>query len=1269
MKLVTFFLLLGVVAVHSQVSITKCVDGWLFYSNQCYKFVNYPKLKLDDASRFCQFVNYPKLKLDDASRFCQKNGASLININSIEEHAYIIQWLEKFDSNKDMWLTSGIVTKQPQGVRWLGDGTFTNSLNFWLEGSFADKQDSDILAYNSSTTQYGWVVGDPSKNSSFICEIRVQDSYKIVEKKRDFDYGLDIDNPNLAPRGPHFVEEPVNTIILSKTRAAFLDCLASGNPKPSYLWFRGDKNSMAVLPTGSESKNGRFSTIGGRLTIENPTDVDDGTYQCHAINQFGTILSKPAELSFGTLGEFSNVGISNVDGQVSNGAVIICPRITAKPGKVYQWHKTAELSSKELVFIRPEMQTHSFVSDSGKLYFSELAPTDIGYYYCTVSLSNMGTSGKYIGSSQGQFRVSKGFKLTVGEGVSSYYLPVIQDDFVKVYPGNPKRGQTISMECFAYGTAPLIYQWYRFNGEIPRKAKFTDTNRVLTIPDVQLEDGGQYMCRVDSTKTSMHDSKNFTLKIQSEPYFSYPLMDQHVDLGSRLSWHCEARGRPAPTYIWYKNGERLSNSTGVNLIGNTMVIDSLQGKRDNGMYQCSATNVYGTTFSSAQIRVLEFKPSFRKHPVDTSLSAAVGGNITIICDPEAAPTPTFEWLFNGASLGLVQGGAASNNFKMLLNGNLFIENVNNNHQGEYTCKVTNTLGEASSSGKLQVFPGIVISQKPEAVSERVNESASIICRASAPPNVDVVYVWLFNDHIIDYTRQVEYKMGSGVNMGSLFIVGLQYENEGTYTCRVTTGMDSKQDSAYIKVLGPPGEPSGVLQGDNVGQDVNAVGPKDKYVRLYWTDGLTHDSPIIAYTIEFRTNFNMSWRVHPQADKIPVQNVQSAEYPTKRTKLLTNLKPYAGHQFRVRAINQYGIGAPSVHTSFIQLPGTEPIVAPSGITGGGGKVGDLVMRWDPLPEEDHNGPNLKYIVYWRQKPKTQIDDSRWSERTVLPKDVCKEIPDIREGRIFTCSHTEQVGAQYYYMPFEFRIRATNSYGDGVLSDIYTILSAEEMPRATPRQVYSGSFNATALNVFWTPVVNTRKELRGNLLGYRINYWDKGLEAEDQARFNIIAVPDGKNNIDHGMIIGLVPGHWYIVNIQAITSAGYGPKSEDYPQETANFAPALFPTEVHVYSVEGIGVRVNFRGISTKVAEEPLMGYMIQYWPSGENIRRARNMDVGRDNFGTITNLTESILYQLRIFGYSRGGQGERSSPSVYFTVGEGQVPSNPETTESADHREV
>ena len=34
--------------------------------------------------------------------------------------------------------------------------------------------------------KYAWAIGDPGRNSSFICETALQDSYKIVEQKRDF---------------------------------------------------------------------------------------------------------------------------------------------------------------------------------------------------------------------------------------------------------------------------------------------------------------------------------------------------------------------------------------------------------------------------------------------------------------------------------------------------------------------------------------------------------------------------------------------------------------------------------------------------------------------------------------------------------------------------------------------------------------------------------------------------------------------------------------------------------------------------------------------------------------------------------------------------------------------------------------------------------------------------------------------------------------------------------------------------------------------------
>lgn len=41
------------------------------------------------------------------------------------------------------------------------------------------------------------------------------------------------------------------------------------------------------------------------------------------------------------------------------------------------------------------------------------------------------------------------------------------------------------------------------------------------------------------------------------PYFLFPLRDQHLDVGSELTWVCEAVAVPRATYAWYRNGVPL----------------------------------------------------------------------------------------------------------------------------------------------------------------------------------------------------------------------------------------------------------------------------------------------------------------------------------------------------------------------------------------------------------------------------------------------------------------------------------------------------------------------------------------------------------------------------------------------------------------------------------------------------------------------------------------------------------------------------------------
>lgn len=54
-----------------------------------------------------------------------------------------------------------------------------------------------------------------------------------------------------------------------------------------------------------------------------------------------------------------------------------------------------------------------------------------------------------------------------------------------------------------------------------------------------------------------------------------------------------------------QNSTVLTSTPGeVQVRGNVLVINRLDKTRDEGMYQCQATNSHGTSVSSAQLRVL-----------------------------------------------------------------------------------------------------------------------------------------------------------------------------------------------------------------------------------------------------------------------------------------------------------------------------------------------------------------------------------------------------------------------------------------------------------------------------------------------------------------------------------------------------------------------------------------------------------------------------------------------------------------------------------------
>ena len=104
--------------------------------------------------------------------------------------------------------------------------------------------------------------------------------------------------------------------------------------------------------------------------------------------------------------------------------------------------------------------------------------------------------------------------------------------------------------------------------------------------------------------TDPHNDVTVTFSL-AKPVFTFPLRNMHADVGSSLTWRCEAEAVPKAVYAWYKNSQLLKNIPGqLEIHENVLHILRLDQTRDEGMYQCSASNAHGTSITSAQLRVL-----------------------------------------------------------------------------------------------------------------------------------------------------------------------------------------------------------------------------------------------------------------------------------------------------------------------------------------------------------------------------------------------------------------------------------------------------------------------------------------------------------------------------------------------------------------------------------------------------------------------------------------------------------------------------------------
>ncbi|XP_058844671.1 contactin-4-like isoform X1 [Acipenser ruthenus] len=970
---------------------------------------------------------------------------------------------------------------------------------------------------------------------------------------------------NIALHGPSFTLQPKSIVfpVDSMDNKVAFNCEAKGNPPPYYRW----KLNGTVIDPGMDY---RYSLVGGHLHISNLNkDQDVGTFQCVASNTVGTIVSKEAVLQFAYLEHFKTQTRSTVSVREGQGVVLLCGPPPHSGGLMYSW-----IFNEYPAFMQQD--TRRFVSqETGNMYIAKVEPSDVGNYTCVVT--NTVTNSRVQGPTTPLVLRT--------DGVMGEYEPKIEVHFPEIVP--VAKGSTVKLECFALGNPVPSISWRRADG-IPfsRKVEPNKSNGVLEIPYFQQDDAGSYECIAENSR-----GKNVAkgrLAFYAQPHWLQKLNDAHLPIEAGLLWECRAMGKPNVSYRWLKNGEPLEPLQERIQVRNGVLAINTVSLSDSGMYQCVAENKHGVIYSNAELQVIAIPPDFIQNQLKKLTMVIEGGEVVIECKPRMSPKGVISWRKGNEAL------RENERITVLEDGSLRITNVTKFDDGSYTCVARNQFGGASSRGSLVVKDPTIITVPPSNMDVTVGESIVLPCQVSHDHSLAITFTWSYNGQLIDFKRDGDYfeKVGGQHSAGDMMIRNIQVKHAGKYVCMVQTSVDTASAGADLVVRGPPGPP----------ESIEVEEMTDTTALLSWRPGLDNHSPITTYTIQARTPFSVGWQA--------VTTVPEVIDGKKLTATVGNLNPWVEYEFRVVANNAIGIGEASVPSKKSRTKEGFPKVTPANVSGGGGSQSELVITWEPVPEELQNGGGFGYVVAFRP-----VGATSWMQAAVTSADASRYV--------FKNESTPP------FSPYEVKVGVYNNKGEGPFGPLVTIYSAEEEPSRAPNKIKAKSLSASEMEVSWKPLPwNTSKR---RVLGYELRYWDQ--EGKEETASSVRKLG---NKTSSAVIRGVKGSTLYYITVRAYNSAGVGPGSDTVNVTTRKPPPSQPPLNI-LWNSSHSKIMLHWDQVKALENESEVTGYKVLY----KRNRQSRRNVIETNTTSVELSLSSDEEYIIQIQPLSDGGEGSSS----------------------------
>ncbi|XP_026079279.1 fibroblast growth factor receptor 2-like isoform X4 [Carassius auratus] len=304
-------------------------------------------------------------------------------------------------------------------------------------------------------------------------------------------------------------------------------------------------------------------------------------------------------------------------------------------------------------------------------------------------------------------------------------------------------GELLKLNCPLPEAAAIV--WTKDGSSLGPDNRTLIDQEWLQIRDATPKDSGLYACSAAGSRAS--DTLCFIVNVtdaissgddeddteRSEdvgvdgeqmlvPYWTSPdKMEKKlhaVPAANTVKFRCAAAGNPKPEMRWLKNGKPFKQDDRMGgyklrLQHWTLIMESVVPS-DKGNYTCVVENAYGSINHTYTLDVVERSPHrpILQAGLPANVTVQVGEDAKFICKVYSDAQPHIQWLQhimkNGSRYGpdglpyvrvLKRSGINSSDVEVLV-----LTNVTEEDSGEYTCQVSNYIGQVSQSGWLTVLP-------------------------------------------------------------------------------------------------------------------------------------------------------------------------------------------------------------------------------------------------------------------------------------------------------------------------------------------------------------------------------------------------------------------------------------------------------------------------------------------------------------------------------------------------------------------------------------